>query len=77
MQQHDCPPRHFKIRQTVNLQNIDCLTLVETDPPQSHEWYNFFEATIHKNPALSDAQRIAYLQKSVSRKGKDCIVGKS
>ena len=42
-----------------------------------HQWFSFFKATIHNNSGLSDAQKMTYLQNSVTHKARDSISGYS
>ena len=42
-----------------------------------HQWFNFFKATIHNNCCLLDAQKMTYLQNSVTHKAKNSISGYS
>ena len=55
----------------ISLDHFSC------DPLMWHQWYKFFQSTIHDNPALSTVQKIAYLQNSVTHKAKDFICGYS
>ena len=55
--------------QTVNSPKVNFTELIG-DSLQLHNWFSFFEATIHNIPALSDAQRIACFQISVIGKTK-------
>ena len=47
------------------------------DPLKWHQWFSFFKATIHNNSGLSDAQKMTYLQNSVTHKARDSISGYS
>ena len=47
------------------------------DPLRWHDWFNFFKATIHDNVTLTDAQRMTYLQNSLTDRAKNSIIGYS
>ncbi|XP_075248311.1 uncharacterized protein LOC142341279 [Convolutriloba macropyga] len=42
-----------------------------------HQWFSFFKATVHNNSGLSIAQKMTYLQNSVTHEARDSISGYS
>ena len=47
------------------------------DPLKWHEWYCYFKSTVRDNLSLSDAQKITYLQNSLTDRAKGSVFGYS
>ena len=61
--------QNTKILPKISIENFTC------GPLKWHQWFSFFKATIHNNSGLSDAQKMTYLQNSVTHKARDSISG--
>ena len=64
------------IQNTMSLPKISIDNFIG-DPLKCHQLFSFFEATIRNNSGLPDAQKMTYLQNSVTQKAKDSISGYS
>ena len=75
-------PPDWKQHQALMIQNTSKLTKISienftSDTMKWHQWFSFFKATIHNNSGLSHAQKMTYLQNSVTHKARDSICGHS
>ena len=73
-------PPDWMQHQPMTIQNTLSLPKISIDnftgdPLKWHQWFSFFKATIHNNSGLSDAQKMTYLQNSVTYKARDSISG--
>ena len=76
-------PPDWKQHQALMIQNTSKLIKIsidnftKNDTLKWHQLFSFFKATNHNNSGLSDAQKMTYLQNSVTHKARDSICGHS
>ena len=75
-------PPDWMQHQALMIQNTLSLPKISVDnftgdPLKWHQWFSFIKATIHNSSRLSDAQKMTYLQNSVTHKARDSISGYS